>query len=173
MNSGSIKFRCPGCEKTISTSRAHIGTNAVCPACSTPLVVPQGINWLEKLNGALYGIEPSLPVAVRDTSNFDCPSCGQYISATLSDARKVTNCPTCGNFLVVPDAPNLARFSKRSDPKEVCDLCSTGIEDSLSRVPAEQFRVAILGGLLPPRSEYQMATGTDLSEDQLNSTKLK
>lgn len=47
MKSGSIKFHCPGCRKTITTSHVNVGTNGVCPACGTALVVPKYIGLLK------------------------------------------------------------------------------------------------------------------------------
>lgn len=48
MKSESIKLRCPGCKKAISTSRANIGTDGVCPACGAPLVVPKSSGLLRR-----------------------------------------------------------------------------------------------------------------------------
>lgn len=46
-----------------------------------------------------------------DEFSFDCPACGQSISATYADAGTTANCPTCSVVLTVP-APQRAGHPK-------------------------------------------------------------
>jgi serine/threonine protein kinase/HEAT repeat protein len=68
---GEIKFTCPNCEQKLSVGEAEAGTEAICPRCAQPLVVPtppliyQSVNpFARKQSGHSEAVRPGPARAV-------------------------------------------------------------------------------------------------------------
>ena len=54
---------------------------------------------------------PFVTTMIPNSFKFECPSCGQHISAMMPDAGTAGACPTCGSHFVVPSPTPLSESS--------------------------------------------------------------
>lgn len=69
--------------------------------------------------------------------DFECPNCGQELSAELSDRGNVFPCPQCGENVQVPNAFKLPekkrQVSIRSSSQRECPFCGELIQKSATK----------------------------------------
>jgi hypothetical protein len=75
---------------------------------------------------------------------FECPSCGQHLSAVPSQIGGRAPCPSCGATVTVPSQPNVPtpvpRFSPQAQQSGMNPLCRTCGQGAL--IKRKKFRMS-------------------------------
>jgi transcription elongation factor Elf1 len=94
-NAALIRFACPRCGQHLSATCDQISMIAPCPICNEVITVPIQSTLPPR---PLLLPEPQNPAIIR----FECPRCGQHLSATRDQISMTAPCPSCHEVITVP-----------------------------------------------------------------------
>ena len=132
-----VRFRCPGCGKTLAAKQSKTGRRINCPACSGAVLVPEApaaeASAVESDGSAVPDSEPEpearlglSPQRQGDRVAFRCPSCRKKLAARAHKAGERIDCPACSATVAVPDVS--AEPTGDADTREEAPAAPVGLE---------------------------------------------
>jgi predicted Zn finger-like uncharacterized protein len=113
-----IRFKCPGCDTTLSAKDALAGKNTKCPKCSTSVAVPAGAGTAASTFQQPQKPSISQSAVPRDAAGDqrlaasaastlpECPSCRARLKLdVVRFTGKKVRCPKCGTVFAVQAPP--------------------------------------------------------------------
>lgn len=98
----AIEFYCPGCGNLMRTPDETAGRKGRCPTCQLKVQIP-GESVANSSASLIAKPSPAKPATAKQTSiQFDCQSCGKFLTVASANAGKQGQCPHCGGRMSIP-----------------------------------------------------------------------
>ncbi len=104
--------KCPGCQYRFSIDEGDMGKRTVCPNCQSPFFAGKSVAEVQVGASAAPPPQPGFAKTMIGESGpaikYNCPRCKAALEAPAEEAGTKKPCPSCGQRLQVPAAPQPA-----------------------------------------------------------------